>query len=427
MESLFIGLDFGTSGCRVFIIDDDEQVITSSSAPLPQSRVKNGHITQQAEDWWLCCKQVLTVALHNVDKTKIKALAVDGTSGSVLLTDALGAVHSDAYMYNDSYNSEQALLISKHAPKQSGAHGCSSGLAKCLSLIQEHSDTESLICLNQADWIAGKFIKRFNFSDENNTLKMGYDVLERCWPKWLNEVINSNYLPQEVYEPGDVIGTIDNNIAELFGLPANTKIIAGTTDSIAAFIATGASQPSDAVSSLGSTLAVKLISNSPVFAPEYGIYSHRLGNMWLAGGASNTGGAVLKDFFNQDQIDNMSTSINPHQITGLDYYPLQKTGERFPINNPALQPKLTPRPKSDTVFFQGLLEGIAMIEKQSYDKLAELGAGYPSRIITMGGGSKNNAWRSIREKFCNVTISNATISEAAYGSALLAKRSLSNK
>ena len=423
MESLFIGLDIGTSGCRAFIIDNDEQVVTSSSAPLPQSVFKSGHITQQAEDWWLCCKQVLTEALHNVDKTKVKALAVDGTSGSVLLTDSFGAVHGDAYMYNDSNNSEQAALISKHAPKQSGAHGCSSGLAKCLSLIKDHPKTETLICLNQADWIAGKFINRFNFSDENNTLKMGYDIIERCWPKWLSEVINPINLPQDVYEPGEVAGTIDSNIARQFGLPGNTKIIAGTTDSIAAFIATGASQPGDAVSSLGSTLAVKLISNKPVFAPEYGVYSHRLGNMWLAGGASNSGGAVLKDYFTQDQLDILSSSINPNQLTGLDYYPLQKPGERFPINNPELEPRLAPRAKNNVEFFQGMLEGIAKIEKQSYDKLAELGAGYPNRIITMGGGSKNNAWRIIREKFCNVTISNANISEAAYGSALLAKRS----
>ncbi len=423
MESLFIGLDIGTSGCRVFIIDNNEQVVACSSATLPQSIIKNGHTTQQAEDWWLCCKQVLTEALHNVDKTKVKALAVDGTSGSVLLTDILGTVHSDAYMYNDSNNSEQAALINKHAPKQSGAHGCSSGLAKCLSLIKEHPKTETLICLNQADWIAGKFINRFNFSDENNTLKMGFDVLERCWPKWQNEVINPNHLPQDVYAPGDVVGTIDSNLARQFSIPNTTKIIAGTTDSIAAFIATGASQTGDAVSSLGSTLAVKLISDSPVFAPEYGVYSHRLGDMWLAGGASNTGGAVLKDFFNQDQLESMSLSIDPNKLTGLDYYPLQKRGERFPINNPELEPRLTPRPENDTEFFQGLLEGIAKIEKQSYDKLAELGAGYPNRIITMGGGSKNNGWRIIREKFCNVTISNANISEAAYGSALLAKRS----
>ena len=38
---------------------------------------------------------------------------------------------------------------------------------------------------------------------------------------------------------------------------------------------------------------IKLLSKTPVFAPDLGIYSHRIGEQWLAGGASNTGGAVL--------------------------------------------------------------------------------------------------------------------------------------
>ena len=41
------------------------------------------------------------------------------------------------------------------------------------------------------------------------------------------------------------------------------------------------------VSSLGSTLAVKLLSATPCDDAARGIYSHRLGALWLVGGASN--------------------------------------------------------------------------------------------------------------------------------------------
>ena len=51
----------------------------------------------------------------------------------------------------------------------------------------------------------------------------------------------------------------------------------GTTDSIAAFLASGAAGVGEAVTSLGSTLAIKLLSAQPVDDSRYGVYSHRLG------------------------------------------------------------------------------------------------------------------------------------------------------
>ena len=89
--------------------------------------------------------------------------------------------------------------------------------------------------------------------------------------------------------------------------------------------------PRQAVTSLGSTLAIKLLSERRV--PDdarYGLYSHRLGAGWLVGGASNTGGAVLRRHFTDDQLAALSKRMDPGTPTGLDYYPLNTPGERFP-------------------------------------------------------------------------------------------------
>ena len=61
------------------------------------------------------------------------------------------------------------------------------------------------------------------------------------------------------------------------------KSAAGAADSNAAFLAAGVDSVGEAVSSLGSTFAVKLLSNSRVDNAAYGIYSHRLGDAWLVG------------------------------------------------------------------------------------------------------------------------------------------------
>jgi sugar (pentulose or hexulose) kinase len=171
---------------------------------------------------------------------------------------------------------------------------------------------------------------------------------------------------------------------------------------------------------------LKICARRPVFAPRHGIYSHRLGDYWLAGGASNSGGAVLRRYFLAAEIERLSARVQPDKPTGLDYYPLSAPGERFPEYNPALPPRLEPRPADDAVFFQGMLEGIAAIERRGYRLLETLGAPWPRRVHSVGGGAANAAWRAIREASLGVPVIVAKHQSAAYGAALLARRGAEN-
>lgn len=415
--SLYIGIDLGTSGVRACAINDNKELLFTCKTPLPPPMKQGLSITQEASLWWKATEQVLHELLTHIDTSVVQAISVNGTSGTVLVCNELGEPLAPARMYNDGFCTEQAELIKSIVPSSSAAHGASSGLAKLLYLQQEYPAAKHLV--HQADWIVGKLCGRFDISDENNALKTGYDPINTCWPEWLAKLnINLSLLPK-VIEPGKPISNINNNC---FGFRPDCQIVSGTTDSIAAFIATGARNPGDAVSSLGSTLVLKVISGKPVNAPEFGIYSHKLGDYWLAGGASNTGGAVIEHYFNQQQIDKLTNQLKPEQPTSLNYYPLIQTGERFPVNNPDLQPRMEPKAKSELEFFQGILEGISQIELDGYQKLQQLGAPYPSHVETAGGGSKNTAWCNIRELALGVKVKQAEFSEACYGSALLALR-----
>ena len=144
------------------------------------------------------------------------------------------------------------------------------------------------------------------------------------------------------------------------------------------------------------------------------------------GGASNTGGKVIEHFFPRDRLAELSAGMKPERPTGLSYYPLLKAGERFPINDPKLPPRLEPRPKDDTTFLQAILEGIAEIEALAYHKLAELGAPPLRSVRTVGGGAANSAWTTIRERKLAAPFKHAQSQEACVGVARLALRSLHN-
>ena len=257
-------------------------------------------------------------------------------------------------------------------------------------------------------------------SDYHNALKLGYDVETLAWPAWIEALGVAAWLPQ-VVAPGTSLGKLAPEVAVKLDLPAACSVRAGTTDSIAAFIASGARAPGTAVTSLGSTLVVKLLSTQRVEDARYGIYSHRFGDLWLAGGASNSGGAALRQFFDDATLATLSQQIDPTQASGLDYYPLPSRGERFPINDPQMAPRITPRPASDVAFLHGLLDGIARIEARAYALLAELGATPLTQVLSAGGGAKNIAWTAIRQRLLGVPVRAAEHDAAAYGAAWLAK------
>jgi len=154
---------------------------------------------------------------------------------------------------------------------------------------------------------------------------------------------------------------------------------------------------------------------------EIGLYSHKIGDAWLVGGASNTGGAVLLEHFTPEQMIQLSAQIDPSIPTGLDYYPLVKPEERFPINDPDLEPRIAPRPGNDAIFLQALLEGIAKIEAKCYREVEARTSVYPKMIFTAGGGARNNVWSQIRAQALRCAPLRAKYSEAAIGAAKVSR------
>lgn len=411
---LVIGLDVGTSGARAVAMAADFAILARCAVPMAEG----GADPRQPQTWWNAAAAALDGVLAQVERGRVAALAVDATSGTVLPVDAQGVPLAAPLMYDDKV-ADAALLarLAPHVPEESAAHGPTSGLAKALHFSAIPGVAR---IVHQADWLAGQLCGRFDLSDANNALKTGYDPVAGRWPDWIADTgLDVGLLPQ-VAAPGEPFATVSDAAAHRFGLPRQAVVAAGTTDGCASFLATGAGEPGDAVTALGSTLTLKVLSTQPVFAPGYGIYSHRIAGLWLAGGASNSGGRVLARHFDADALARLSRTIDPSTSTGLDYYPLPEPGERFPIMDPDLQPRLEPRPQDDATFLKALLEGIAGIEALGYRRLAELGAPKLRSVRSVGGGGANPAWTAIRARMLGVPLLAPASDEAAAGTARLA-------
>jgi D-ribulokinase len=424
--SLYLGIDCGTSGARAVIINGEACVRGETQYAFEEvSDTAKPCIVPKTVQWQNALFALIEQLPPEI-RREIISIAIDGTSSTVLLCDRAGKPIDEPLMYNDGRAVAMMEQLSALVPPHHTVLSATSSLAKLLWLIQHSKfNTQNSYFLHQADWLAFLLHGQLGISDYHNALKLGYDVENLCYPTWLENLQLPVHLPK-VFVPGTPIAKLLPDIAKRFGLPRDCVVRAGTTDSIAAFLASGANSPGEAVTSLGSTLVLKLLSRTRVNDSRYGIYSHRLGNLWLVGGASNTGGAVLRHFFTDAELERLSGRIDAKRESLLDYYPLLKAGDRFPINDPNLPPKLEPRPTDSVEFLHGLLESIARIEAKGYQLLQQLGATNLTRVYTAGGGAKNSTWTAMRSRHLKVPILPPIHTAAAYGAALLARQGVDN-
>lgn len=410
-----LGIDFGTSGARLVAIDTDRNVLWRGTGAVSDGEWRNNLFA-------------LIRSVPDSVRSHVKRMAIDGTSSTVLSCDAQGQVVGAPIAYNDSRGATVLDRVREIAPPEHPVITATSSLAKLFWFAIQPNFDRVHYFLHQADWLAYHLHGKLGWSDYHNALKLGYDVASLRYPDWLERHRYRPLLPR-IVQPGQPIGRILPQVAAALGIPDSCIICAGTTDSIAAFLASGVKTPGRAVTSLGSTLAIKLLSHTRIDDPQSGIYSHRWGDLWLVGGASNTGGAVLRHFFSDAELVALSQEIasNLGSLTenvptiDLDYYPLLTPGERFPINDPNLAPRLTPRPARPVDFLHGLLEGMAKIEARGYQLLTQLGATPLTAVDTAGGGAQNQVWTQIRQQYLQVPVSPSRHQDAAYGTALLAQ------
>ena len=403
-DNFYGGLDFGTSGARISIINFNKELVYSNSVPYLYS-FKNPN------SWIKSCEKLLDNLPIEV-KININKLAISGTSGTLTALDLEGNPMGEAIPYGRAC-CENKILLELLTSEEDHLRTPYSSLAKALKLIDEYGT--NILLRHQSDWITGWFLKDWTHGEEGNNLKLGWDLKKESWPK---SYLNSSFqkcLPQ-IIKSGEIIGQVNSDLAEKLKLNKKLRIISGTTDSNASLIAADVGDE-DGLTVLGTTIVVKKIIDNPV--KDKGITTHRVSGNWICGGASNAGCGILSKFFSDLEIRELSRQINPSKNTSLNLLPLNSKGERFPINNPNLEPILGPRPVSDSLYLHALLEGLANIELKGWEKLSELTGSLPKKIITIGGGSRNPQWRKIREKIINIPIVSCK-KTTSFGTALLA-------
>jgi len=346
-DNFYGGLDFGTSGARISIIDAHKELVYSNS----MSYLYN---FEDPNSWINSCKKLLdSLPIHI--KSNLQKLAISGTSGTLTACNIKGEPLGEAIPYYQACN-ENKILLESLTSEEEHLRTPYSSLAKALFLIDIYGT--NIILRHQSDWITGWFLKDWTYGVLRNNLKLCWVLKKESWPKSYLNTSWEKCLPR-IVKSGKNIGQVNFDLAEKFNLNKKLILISGTTDSNASLIAAGLGKK-DGLTILGTTIVVKKIIDDPI--KKQGITIHRVNGDWICGGASNAGCGILSQFFSDLEIKELSRQINPSKNTSLNLLPLNSKGERFPVNDPNLKPILDPRPVSDTLYLHALFEGLAKIE-----------------------------------------------------------------
>jgi D-ribulokinase len=390
----FIGIDLGTSGLRLLLVNEVGKVEANLSVSWPISGT-----TQNPQHWLAALRQLW----QQLPECSIGAVSVCSTSGTVLALDAQGLPVTEAWLYSDTRGAGLGIPSSW-------------GLARWCWWLHEHPEVAAKTFLaHPTDYLLTALGAPQGITDHTCALKSGYDPKSSSWSRALGFGIPPWQLPQ-VVRPGSVIGTLSPNWGG-----GELKLVAGCTDGVAGQIASGALNPGQVCLSLGSTLIFKGVSTEPIENAEGTVYSHLHpdGKLWLPGAASNCGGAILSRFFERKRWDALSAEAQALVPTGQMAYPLSKMGERFPIRNNDFAGSLPDAPQNSPDFWAGLLEGIAMVERLGIEKLEALGVPIET-LLAVGGGTRSGLWLRIRASLLNRPLLLPSTPEPAFGAAILA-------
>lgn len=413
MTALALGVDLGSSGLRIALVEPGGDGLMEEASPYP---------TSLEDPWgWVSGLESLCAQLPAGPRSRIGAIAVDGTSGTLLLCRPDGQPGpgplGQALPYHRACP-EQATAAARLAGEGPAA-SASGSLARALHLLEAASAAElpgPWLLRHQADWLLGWLLGDWRWGEEGNNLRLGWSLQRQAWSGAIALQPWAAGLPT-ICPSGTRLGPLSALAAERLGLPTSCQVVSGSTDANAGVLA---AEPlsGDGITVLGTTLVLKQYSPTPIEGA--GISCHRVAGRWLVGGASNAGAGILRRFFSDEQIVELSRQIDPHQPTGLKLRPLPARGERFPVDDPNLEPVLEPRPISDGRYLQALLEGLTAIEQEGWRRLRAAGAPPVQRVITLGGGARNSQWRQLRQQSLKVPVLNRPGLTAALGMARLA-------
>ena len=114
MQTLLLGIDIGTSGCKVAVFDLDGHLIADSTENYATYFPSPGYAEQSPDEWFeAVCRAIKDILSQGIKSSYIKAIGVAGQSWSCIPVDCDGNVLSRNPIWYDTRSTIECEIIKK--------------------------------------------------------------------------------------------------------------------------------------------------------------------------------------------------------------------------------------------------------------------------------------------------------------------------
>lgn len=434
-----LGIDVSTTGVKALLIDDNGDIVASSTTALHLSTPKPLWSEQHPHDWWQAAITSIKQVLAETDAADIAAIGLTGQMHGLVLLDESGEVLRPAILWNDQRCGDQCDEIRANLGKErliriSGNDALTGFTAPKILWVRERErevyDRARHVLLPK-DYLRYKLTHEYAMDKADGSGTLLFDLERRDWS---NETLSTLNIPAawfpKTFEGPEVTGRVTREAAEATGLLEGTPVVAGGGDQAAGAVGVGAIRPGVLAVTLGTSGVVFAATESPLIEPEGRLHAfcHAVPGRWHLMGVMLTAAGSLqwyRDTFARDvsfaDLVNEANDIAPGS-DGLLFLPYL-CGERTPHPDPLARGAwvgLTTR-HTRAHLTRAVIEGISFGIRDVFSLIQKVGAGDVDQVRVSGGGAKSPMWRQILADILGSELVTVNTTEgAAYGAALLA-------
>ncbi|MCL2865607.1 MAG: xylulokinase [Lachnospiraceae bacterium] len=431
MKKYLLGIDAGTSACKVAVFDRNGKVVEAANADYPIYYPYPGWVEQNPEDWWMAiCKATKELfARGNVSPSDIQGIGIDGQSWSAIPIDDKGNVLANTPIWLDTRCQDICTELNAKIGADDIFQLTGNSLQPTYTtakILWYERNLPKLYPRIYKILQANSFIAYRLTGAITHDMSQGYGV--HCFNmrtgRWDEEMCRKLGIPfaflPELVPSHAVVGEVHEKAAKESGLAPGIPVVAGALDAACGTLGAGVIDVGETQEQGGQAGGMSICMDEYIADPRLILGYHAIPGHWLLQGGTTGGGGVMrwleKEFgaYEREEGKKLGKSslarfndlagAVPVGSDGLTFLPYM-AGERSPIWNPHAKGVYYGLDFNKTKghFIRAAMEGVAFALKHNLDVAKEAGA--EVKILrAMGGAANSLLWTQIKSDICNVPI-----------------------
>ena len=411
MSKLLLGIDIGTSACKVAVFDENGQVLASATESYSLYYPNPGWVEQDPDEWW----QAICTATKKVTEgiaENIVGIGIDSQSWSEIPVDKDGNCLHNSPIWMDTRSREITDRLKMTLGEEHIFNVAGNG-------VEPAYTTPKMIWFKEN--VPEVYNKTYKFLQSNSYIAlkltgvMSQDISQgygihffdqeklRYDESLAKEMGLSTDLLMEPVACHEVVGKVTKEAAALTGLMEGTPVVAGGLDAACGTLGAGVYKPGQTQEQGGQAGGMSICTDKALAHPKLILSTHVIPGLWLLQGGTVGGGGVLRWFKQElakdgesfDDITALAETIAPGS-EGVLFLPYM-AGERSPIWNPDAKAVFYGLSFSKTRahMARAALESVAFSLEHNMRTARAVNAEV-NDLVAMGGAANSLLWTQIK-------------------------------